>query len=291
MSVITLTSIKGSPGVTTLATAIGAVWPADRKVLLVEADPCGGDLAPRYDATVTGGLASLFAAARRSLAPEAIWEHVQRLPGGLPVLFGLTGGHQAQAVEQAWPAVARALAGLDADVVIDAGRLLPTFGGGIRDIIEATDTLVVVAEPTLEGVVHLRDALPGLAAELRSRRLLVVPTGAVGFSADQIATTLHVSVSPPMPNDPGAASTLANRGSAKKLAKSRLLRWATALVADLGIEATPAPGTPDTAPTAADRPFDQRSEAHESDDLPGDSALLKRFGPKWQAQCPSGAEQ
>ncbi len=60
MTVVALASVKGSPGVTTAALAMAARWPAGRKVLLVEADPFGGDLAPRYGATVTGGLASLF---------------------------------------------------------------------------------------------------------------------------------------------------------------------------------------------------------------------------------------
>ena len=130
MSVVTLASIKGSPGVTTAALALAAAWPAGRKVLLVEADPFGGDLAARHGSTITGGLPSLFAAARRSLAPDAVWDHVDHLPGGLPVLFGLSGVQGAIANEKAWPVVAAALGGLDADVVVDAGRLLPNFAGG-----------------------------------------------------------------------------------------------------------------------------------------------------------------
>ena len=76
MTLIALASIKGSPGVTTAATALAASWPESRQVLLVEADPFGGDLAPRYAMAPSGGLSSLFAAARRTLAPEDVWDHV-----------------------------------------------------------------------------------------------------------------------------------------------------------------------------------------------------------------------
>ena len=86
------------------------------------------------------------------------------------------------------------------------------------------DVLVVLCESTLEAIVHLRDALPGLLAELRGRRLLVVPTGSGQFSAADIARTLQVEVPRPMPDDPAAAAALANRRSVKRLERTRLLR-------------------------------------------------------------------
>ncbi len=239
MTVVALVSVKGSPGVTTAATAIAASWPADRKVLLVEADPFGGDLAPRYGSAVTGGLASLSAAARRTLTPESVWEHTGELPGGLPVLFGLTNVNQAVANENAWPAIASALADLGADVVIDAGRLLPDFGGGIRHLLARADTVAVLFAPTLESIVHLRDILLSLAAEVRDRRLVVVPTATAGYSAAEIGGTLSVSVGPAMPDDPHAAAALANRRSVRRLERTRLLRWAADFVS--GLELAPAP--------------------------------------------------
>jgi len=256
VTVVALASIKGSPGVTTAATAMAATWPAGRKVLLVEADPFGGDLAPRYGSTVTGGLASLFAAARRALAPDAVWDYVHELPGGLPVLFGLTGVHQAVANEQVWPAIATALAGLDADVVVDAGRLLPNLGGGVRAVLDQADAVIVVCEPTLEHVVHLRDALPGLVAELRGRRLLVVPTGAVGYAAEDIAKTLQVTVLRPMPNDPTGAAALANKRTKRRLERTRLLRWAATVVAELGITEPPVADSGGAEPLRVAEPSD-----------------------------------
>ena len=236
MTVVALASIKGSPGVTTAATALAASWPTGRRVLLVEADPFGGDLAPRYGSTITNGLASLFAAARRTLTPEGIWDHVDHLPGGLPVLFGHSNVQGAVANEKAWPAIAEALGALDADVVVDAGRLLPHFAGGIRDVLAHSDVLVVLCDPTLEGIVHLRAALPSLVAEMSTRALLVVPTGSGGYSGTEIGRTLGVDVGPPMPDDRKAADALANKRAITRLERTALLKWASTLVGALGIE-------------------------------------------------------
>src|SRR5690606_15599641 len=82
VALIVLAADKGAPGVTTAATALGAVWP--RPVLLAECDPAGGDLAYRLPAADGGvlipttGLLSLGAVARRGLQPHQIHEHTQK---------------------------------------------------------------------------------------------------------------------------------------------------------------------------------------------------------------------
>ncbi len=248
MTLVALASIKGSPGVTTAATALAASWPEGRQVLLVEADPFGGDLAPRYAMAPTGGLSSLFAAARRTLVPEDVWAHIDRLPGGLPVLFGLAGMHQATANEKAWPVVADALGALDADVVVDVGRLLPNLGGGVREVLARADALAILCQSTLEAIVHLREALPGLAAELRGRRLAIIPTGTAQFSSADIARTLQVEVLQPLPDDPAGAEALANRRATKRLERTRLLRWAAETIGALGVETQPPIGSDDLVP-------------------------------------------
>ena len=275
MTVVTLASLKGSPGVTTAATALGASWPSGRRVLLVEADPFGGDLAPRYGSTSALGLASLFAAARRSLSPEGVWEHVDRLPGGLPVLFGLSGVAGAVANEKAWPAVAAALGALDVDVVVDAGRLLPSFAGGIHDVLAQSDVLVVLCHPTLEGIVHLRAGLPGLVAELHGRQLLVVPASSGGYAGAEIAKTLGVAVGPSMPDDRRAADALANKGAVKRLERAPLLKWAATLIAALGIEAvgTDAAGSEEAVPVAAAENSAQSAPVDVGTPAPLDEAL------------------
>src|ERR1043165_5200716 len=105
VALIVLAADKGAPGVTTAATALGAVWP--RPVLLAECDPSGGDLADRLPGadgrlSPSRGLLSLGAVARRGLHPDQIYEHTQRLVGGLDVLAGLTNGEQASGLTWMW---------------------------------------------------------------------------------------------------------------------------------------------------------------------------------------------
>ncbi len=116
MALIVLAADKGAPGVTTAAVAIAAVWP--RPVLLAECDPAGGDLVYRLPAEGGGmlnparGLLSLAATARRGLRAGQIWEHTQRLAGGLDVLVGLAGAEQAQGLTWLWSPLGRAFADL-----------------------------------------------------------------------------------------------------------------------------------------------------------------------------------
>jgi len=115
----------------------------------------------------------------------------------------------------------------------------------------------VLCGSTLEAIVHLQNALPGLVAERRGRRLLVVPTGSIGYSADDIASTLEVDVAPPMPDDRAAAAALANQRRMRRLEKTSLLMWAAAVIAELGIDVllTRAPTTEEnTRQLAIDEP-------------------------------------
>ena len=169
--IVVVASIKGAPGVTTTATALASTWPPGRRVLLVEADPFGGDLAAWFGVAPSTGLWSLLAAGRRGLDPHAVWEHATNLPTGLAVLYGLASADQAVANEAAWPAVAEALAALDANVIIDVGRLLPHFAGGIGPLLSLAQVLLVLCPPTLAGIVHLKTALPSLIATSSSRQL------------------------------------------------------------------------------------------------------------------------
>ena len=66
MALLPLCSVKGAPGVTTAACALGAVWPERRPTpIVVECDPAGGDLAARFGLEVTRGVVSLTVALER----------------------------------------------------------------------------------------------------------------------------------------------------------------------------------------------------------------------------------
>src|SRR5213082_2278010 len=122
MALIAIASDKGAPGVTTAALALAAVWP--RPVLLAECDPAGGDLVYRFPAVGGGhldprrGVLSLAVVARRGMQPQQVWEHVQRLHGGLDVLAGVTNAEQGAGLSLLWGPIGKALASMPlADVI------------------------------------------------------------------------------------------------------------------------------------------------------------------------------
>lgn len=129
-------SAKGSPGVTTTALALAMTWPRD--VLLVEADPAGGDIMAGYvraELASDRGLAHLAISARHDrLAEELAAQVIDLAPkgGGTSRLLvpGLTDPAQAPGVDQAWPRLARFFAELAGprakvprDTILDCGRL------------------------------------------------------------------------------------------------------------------------------------------------------------------------
>ncbi|GII82649.1 hypothetical protein Ssi03_06390 [Sphaerisporangium siamense] len=169
MALIALAADKGAPGVTTAATALGAVWP--RPVLLAECDPSGGDLVyrlPGMDGTVLNpsrGLLSLGATARRGLRPEQVHEHTQKLVGGLDVLTGLTHGEQAAGLTWLWGPLGRALAALpQADVLADLGRL--GAHPQINELIAEAELTLLFTRPSLDHVAHLRERLALMTGEI-----------------------------------------------------------------------------------------------------------------------------
>ena len=74
-------------------------------------------------------------------------------------------------------------------------------------------------------------------AEIRDRRLLVVPTASGSYGGSEIAATLGVGVGPALPDDRKAADALANRRTVARLERTALFKWANAIVGELGIEA------------------------------------------------------
>jgi MinD-like ATPase involved in chromosome partitioning or flagellar assembly len=167
MTLIALAGGKGAPGVTTAAVALAAVWP--RPAILVECDPAGGDLAYRLEnesgrpLAQDRGVLSLAAALRTQSQAGQVWEHVQRLRGGLPVLVGPSSSVQSAALGRAWPSLCQALSGLeDADVLVDCGRV--SAGSPALAVVSAAELTVLFARATVDAIAHLRSAIEVLAA-------------------------------------------------------------------------------------------------------------------------------
>ena len=268
MALLAIAADKGSPGVTTTATALAAVWP--RPVLLAETDPSGGDLVYRGTAAHGGpldpntGLLSLAASARRGLAPQQLWQHSQRLAGGLDVLVGLAVAEQSAALAGLWPTLGRAfrhlsesnLAGSDpagsggaaangtgtaaaagCDVLADCGRLGPDSPA--LDLLPDASLILLVARTEPEHLARVRDRAFALSQRLGNGPpvgvLLVVDPKHSQRLTGQVNSLLAPAgarVMGVLAEDPSGAEQLAGRRRGA-LGKSLLIRSARQTAADL----------------------------------------------------------
>lgn len=224
MTLVTLGSVRGAPGVTTTSLLIaGAVEGA----VLVDADLAGGTLAVRYDLGREPGLTSL-AAVRSDDAQE--WMSHAQDAGGVAVLVGPDDPDTSEAL---WQGTGhRLLAQLrqvDAPLVVaDAGRLDPGF-----PLLAASDLVVVLVRPIAEHLVTLSHRLPALRRG-RPRHAAVALVGDGPYSSDEIRTSLEVDVIGELPFDQRAATMLLDGGrSRSSLARTRLARAATSLGAEI----------------------------------------------------------
>lgn len=182
---IGICSAKGSPGTTSAALALGAVWP--RPVVVVEADPSGGDLAYRCQAATGGPLHAApnlltLAAASRGRADSSMLEaNAQQLKCGVPVVQGVTAPTQSRGLIGIWGELAAAMESQERDVLVDLGRLdrsNPAF-----PVAEAADVLLWVGATSLESVMHLRAGLGEAITHVNSSKVTAILPLLVGEDA------------------------------------------------------------------------------------------------------------
>ena len=257
MTSIALVAAKGSPGATTLSLAMGAVWPCGRRVVVVECDPSGGDVAARFGLPVELGTASLVLARRRlgpdaTVADDLLLEHAQQLPGGLDVVVGPAGADGALALDEELSTVGLGLAARSdgdsdgaedgdgdgpLDLIVDCGRLMAKARGQQRLVAES-DRLVLVARPDASSLVHAHWA----AGRIRAARggedgLSLVTVGEAPFPPAEMAEALGIELLGSIRVDPRAADMVCGRpGRRRALARSALISSATTLVRALDLE-------------------------------------------------------
>ena len=182
MAILSFLSAKGSPGATTAALLTAALWPRD--VVVLDADPAGGDVAARLPGDAGGvldaerGLLPLLTSARRGLQPQQLLEEAQRAAGGTAVVCGLTRPQQAGAAAGSWPALGAAAAQLSTagtDVVVDAGRV--TTEPVHLPLLRESDVVVLVVRDDVTSVLHARQRLAWLGTALRRADGLLPRTG------------------------------------------------------------------------------------------------------------------
>lgn len=239
---ITLVSVKGSPGVTSTALALAAAWP--RPVILLEADPAGGDLAYRCRAAGGGpvlaqpGLLRLAAAVRAGLPErDVLGEEAQLLACGVHLVQGVTSPAQARGFGPIWSTIAQACISVDVDVIADLGRV--DRRSPVMALIQASAHLLPVASATLESVKHLTEGLPDVLGEAAQHGamvtvhpVLVGPDTKAGRDCADLDQLLHnaglpTSATRPLPLDPKALTRLEHGEQvAGRLGRTLLIRGA-----------------------------------------------------------------
>ncbi|MHB1516910.1 MAG: AAA family ATPase [Acidimicrobiales bacterium] len=235
MTVVALASLKGAPGVTTMACLVGAGWPAGRRVVLCELDPCGGDLAPRFGLSARCGWSSFSLSVRRT-SPKAITPlepHLQQLASGLQVLAGPVSGGAGD-----WFSPFGSLleaAGGSCDLVVDLGRM-PTEHRGIGGVLERVDALLVVVRGDATSALRAREQSGQLRARADDRvGLIVIETGP--YPPSEIASFSGLRLAAAVPFDPGVASVAGGSDrSERRLARSSLFASSALLAARLTAE-------------------------------------------------------
>jgi hypothetical protein len=232
MTRVTLCSAKGSPGVTTLACVLGAVWPTERAVVVAECDPSGGDLAGRFGLSTQLGMTSLVLTERQRVAAPDYRAHVQQLPGGLDVLVAPAGAESATALDHELGNASSPIAPVDCDLLADCGRLLPGAPGQSKMIREA-DAVLLLVRCDVAGVAHARWAMTRIRDQ-RPSAISVVMVGTSGFQPGEVSEELDAPVLGTVPFNVRAAQMACGEpGAPKVFVRSALVACARAMVTKL----------------------------------------------------------
>ena len=237
---------KAAPGATASAIALTLTWP--RPVLLVDADPAGGDVLPGLlpgRASGEAGLLTWSTQTRRVAALEAITaigDHVLALPEAPHawVMPGLASGVQSAGVVASWSRIAQALARVASitgrDVIVDAGRLGES---SCWPVIAAADQVLVAVRGTARSVSATVSALETITRKIGDTDrawLLLVEAGP--YSAAEVSSETTRPVAGSLRQDARAAAAL-TEGAAMGLGglrRSRLMRSAAALAGRLAAQ-------------------------------------------------------
>lgn len=231
MSVIAVAAAKSSPGVSTVAELVVQLRPGDRRCVLLDCDPAGGDWLLRPGAAREPGLVSLATAGRRDLVGEELLRHLQRFGEGLEVLVGPAAGRQAWgALELLGDRLVAHLLQLEAiDAVVDCGALSPASPA--LPVVRGAELVILVSRPTARGVVHLAPWVEQLVAEGVDVVVALVEGPGTGhepsYRSDEVADALGVEVVGALVHDPSTAARLGgDPGRLGRIKDSPLVRSA-----------------------------------------------------------------
>lgn len=263
---VSVLSVSGAPGVTTLCLALGTTWPTVRadgvqatarrsagllvggspadsrpagssSVLVAECDPDGGVLAARFGLADRRGWGGLCADVRRQGSAE-VDAFVDVLPGGLHVLVGCRSGERGAL---RGPVRAHAFDVLVAearerDVIVDLGRFDPELEADDL-VLRRSDRVVVLVQPDVGSVVRLCDHADRLRSSAGDA-VGVALRGRGPYSRGAIARAAGLRVVGTVPDAPASAGALGGElPPARRLRRSRFLHAAASLADELAGDA------------------------------------------------------
>ncbi len=162
--IVTLGSIRGSPGVTSWALLLSAAWPGDDERVVLEADPAGGVLGARYGLGVNPGVVALISGLRRSTGPVEVADAARRVAGGVWVVPGPETAEQSRPLWASTAVEVAARVAVDGRVwLVDAGRLDDT--NPATGFVGPSALAVLVCGPRPEDLVQV----PARVAALQAR--------------------------------------------------------------------------------------------------------------------------
>lgn len=226
---------------TTTTVALASAWPVAEDVIVVEADPSGGDLAAWLDMPASPSLSTVVTRVLDGSWPE-VERHTRLADSGLRVIPAPPrAGEAAQAVSESARSLVTTLATLRSPVVIADTGHLPA----------APATHPFVGSSAVTVLVHRQAAQSSRAAAVRLQRLadqiealatlpaaiVVAVVGAVPFGIDEIESFLRDSVGEQavigLPVDDLAAAVFGGRAgvSSRRLARLPLPKAGRGLAA------------------------------------------------------------
>ena len=247
MPLIVLGSAKGSPGVTTTALACALAWPLhdDTRVLVVETDAAGSDIAAGYLRGSIGpevGLAALAADRARPFLQAGLTNAVALDETGSRLLLpGLPSSMQPPRLDDVLEQVA-ASAATDPEVTIlvDSGRLGPS---AVSTLLARADVVALVVGSSLRSVATARSTMRRVLSARDGRSTQVGAVAVVvgerrPYTADEVATGLGVAVAGSMAWDPASAGVLSDgEPMTRRFARSALMRSASVVARNLSVAA------------------------------------------------------
>jgi hypothetical protein len=204
---------------------------------VVELDPSGGDIGARFNKSSQRGIISLILDQRQrpNLLAE-IDRHCQCLPGGLEVLIGPPGGEAARTVDSQFVPVRDGILHVDADFIVDCGRL-QTDAVGQRSVLESADDVVLVIDAEPAALLHCKWAIEHIRSSGFGNRPRLVVFGGSQRNALEMADSIDLSLLGILPDDPKAASIVKGEaGSTKHFTRSRLVHEVRKIVQTVIVE-------------------------------------------------------